>query len=148
MTLTQKIASLTPEQREKLGTVKDEKALVAFAAEAGIELTEQDKKDALAYFENGVIPMSDDDMDAVAGGGSKNSEAEAKAKKDGRTYNLPGNTGTLCNCAHDYKFARSKTFVRPGQTIDLWVYSVYLYSDIKCYKCNRTFASWEHEERF
>ena len=148
MTLTQKIANLTPEQREKLGTVKDEAALNAFATENGIELTDEDKKDALAYFETGVTPMSDDDMDAVAGGGSKNSEAEAKAKKDGRTYNLPGNTGALCNCAHDYKFARYRTTVRVNKISfnegqEIWV-DVYRYDDIKCYKCNGTWSSWEH----
>jgi len=44
MTLMQKFANLTPEQRKKLGAVKDESALNAFADENGIELTEQEKK--------------------------------------------------------------------------------------------------------
>ena len=140
MTLIQKIASLTPEQREKLGAVKDEAALNAFATENGIELTEQDKKDALAYFENGVIPMSDDDMDAVAGGGKGgNPEAEAKAKADGRTYNLPAGN-RLCSCPHANQWSRSRTYVC-DQTTCGTRYSIYSYDDIKCYKCNKTWAS-------
>ena len=142
MTLIQKIAGLTPEQREKLDAIKDESGLNAFASENGIELTDEDRADALAYFETGVIPMSDDDMDAVTGGGSKNSEAETKAKADGRIYNLPGGTGDLCGCAHDYKFARSKRKIRGTSNFNPFYY---FYHDIKCYQCNGTWWSWEHD---
>ena len=56
MTLTQKIANLTPEQ--------------------------QDKEEVLAHFENGVIPMSDDDMDAVAGGVAVEPPPKSEQHKD------------------------------------------------------------------
>ena len=84
MTLMEKFAKLTPEQRGNLGAVKDEAALVAFAAESGIELTEQDKRDALAYFESGVLPMSDDDMAAVAGGEAAENDSSEEEKPEGR----------------------------------------------------------------
>jgi len=141
MTLTQKIAGLTPEQREKLGTVKDEAGLNAFIAENGIELTDEDKKEALAYFENGVTPMSDDDMEAVAGGTSKK-DAEKQAKADGRTvplpYRVPGSYSEQigCNCYYEKRWARSRQFKSKSGGVD-----TYTYYDIKCYQCNRKVES-------
>ena len=142
MTLMEKIAKLTPEQREKLDSVKDEAALVAFAAENGIELTEQDKKDVLDYFENGITPISDDDMDAVAGGAAAKKSSPEKAAADGRTVPLPSRNN-LCYCHYENKWARSKTHIRDKIT-DIVTYRVYLFSDIKCYKCNKTWTSAEY----
>ena len=140
MSLMEKFAKLTPEQREKFDSVKDENALVAFAAENGIELTEQDKKDALAYVENGVAPMSDDDMEAVAGGNAKKEESRKQAAADGRTIAVPignwqGGKG-CCACNNDHKWARSKQ--KDGFRDGSWWN---LYEDVKCYKCNNTWPS-------
>ena len=141
MTLTQKIAGLTPEQREKLGTVKDEAGLNAFVAENSIELTDEDKKEALSYFETGVTPMSDDDMEAVAGGTSKD-DAEKKAKADGRTVGLPCIVPLLqylqdCNCHYKKRWARSKEL----KTARNGLSDIYTYYDVKCYQCNRKWES-------
>ena len=143
MTLMEKFASLTPEQREKLDEVKDEATLVAFAAENNIELTEQDKKDALDYFENDVVPMSDDDMEAVAGGAAAKKSSPEKAKADGRTVPMPVMMNRLCNCHHDNKWARSKVFVRANITSTssgAMETDTYRYEDVKCYKCGK---QWE-----
>jgi hypothetical protein len=72
MTLTERFASLTPKHREQFAAVKDEAALDAFAAEHGVELTAEDKTSVLEYFQSGVIPLDDDDLEAVAGGKSNN----------------------------------------------------------------------------
>ena len=140
MTLMEKIVKLTPEQREKLDSVKDEAALVAFAAENEIELTDGDKKAALSYFETGVVSMSDDDMEAVAGGSQK-SDSEKEAQADGRIYNLPGGNN-LCGCHSKNKWARSETFI--GTTWSGTDFAkTYRYDDIKCYKCKNCWASKE-----
>ena len=139
MSLMEKFAKLTPEQREKLDSVNDEATLVAFAAENSIELTEQDKKEALAYFENGVAPMSDDDMEAVAGGAAAKKSSPEKAAADGRTVPMPTASKT-CICHHENKWAREEKFL--GRT-EHGSYRIFLYSDIKCYKCNQWWKSLE-----
>ena len=144
MTLMEKFAKLTPEQREKLNAVKDEAALIAFAAENGIELTEQDKRDALAYFESGVLPMSEDDMDAVAGGAAAKKTSPAKAAADGRLVPMPHShyfyhPFSYCSCHHDNKWAREVITTTSGYDANTVTHSS-TYIDIKCYKCNKQWS--------
>jgi len=133
MTLMEKFASLTPEQREKFDEVNDEATLVAFAVENNIELTDEDKKKALTYVENGVVPMSDNDLEAVAGGANKDNSPN-RAAEDGRLIPLPVMTG-LCRCHHKNKWARSKETLKGELGL-----TNYRFIDIKCYKCYNTWA--------
>ena len=71
MALQEKIMKLSPEQREKLFAVKDEAVLDAFVSEHGIELTAEERSEALVYLNKHEMPLSDEELDNVAGGGSR-----------------------------------------------------------------------------
>ena len=68
MTLAEKFATLTPEAQETFTAVKDEAALDTFLSQNGVTLTAEEKKQAVEYVTTGTLALSDDDMDAVAGG--------------------------------------------------------------------------------
>ena len=68
MTLHEKFQALTPEQREKFNTVKDSAGLDAFLTETGLELTADEKEQVTEFITTGKQPLSDDDLNAVAGG--------------------------------------------------------------------------------
>jgi len=86
--------------------------------------------------------MSDDDMEAVAGGTAKKTSPE-KAKADGRNHVLPSGNH-LCICHHENKWARSKTLDGYAYPSGVRI-TVYLYEDIKCYKCNKQWQSYKIE---
>lgn len=71
MTLAEKFAGLTPEQKEKFLAVKTPEELEPFLAVEKIELTEEERKSALEYLTTGAVALGDDDLAAVAGGGLK-----------------------------------------------------------------------------
>ncbi len=83
----------------------------------------------------GVEALSDDELDAVAGGVSDEDAKNAKkqAQADGRTMMLQPFVAGLCLHNYQYKYARS--FDRSGL---FWIYY-----DIKCYKCGKT---WRKEK--
>ena len=68
MTLTEKFEKLTPEQREKFNTVKDSAGLDTFLSETGFELTADEKAQVTELIISGKLPLSDDDLNAAAGG--------------------------------------------------------------------------------
>jgi len=142
MTLTQKFANLSPEQREQFAAVKDGAALDTFLAEHGITLTDDERQSALEYFQSGILPLDDDDLDAVAGGASKEDSAN-QAANDGRTYNMPSaimsQINGYCACNHSHKWARTRTY--KGQSSGTNASFIYDYSDIKCYNCGKTWAN-------
>jgi len=76
MEIVKKFSSLTPEQRKKFDAVKDTAGLDAFIAETGITLTETDKTAVEEFFKTGALPLSDDDLDIVAGGSDKNDKKD------------------------------------------------------------------------
>lgn len=80
------MAGYTPEMIEKAKAAKTEEELLELAKVAGIELSEEEAK---AYFEM-LNPktgeLSDDELDAVTGGG-------CKSKKSGRTV-----VSSNCKC--------------------------------------------------
>lgn len=136
MTLIQKFANLTPRQREKFAAIKDGAELDAFVSETNIDLTEEEKTQAGEYLKKGMLPLDDDDLDTVAGGATKD-VSPGLAAADGRNYNLPSGNN-LCVCHHENKWARSVgTKTLNGQT---------KYSDIKCYKCGKTWDAWFHQD--
>ena len=69
MTLTEKFKNLTPGQREKFNTLKDSAGLDAFLTETGIELTYEEKAQTLEYITSGKLPLADEELENVAGGG-------------------------------------------------------------------------------
>ena len=81
MTLIQKFATLTTEQKEQFTAVKDEAALEAFASKHGIDLSDELKADAAEYFRTGVLPLDDDELDNVAGGGCGSDPPDVQWKK-------------------------------------------------------------------
>ncbi len=83
--------------------------------------------------ENGIEAISDDELDAAAGGmrifanDDEEKWAREKAAADGRTLMLkPGSW--MCVCSHKYKFAKSRGLTEWGNR----------YYDVKCYFCNKT----------
>ena len=68
MTLTQKFASISPEQREKFKALKDATALDAFLTENSLALTDEEKAQAIEYFSSGKLPLADEELENVAGG--------------------------------------------------------------------------------
>jgi len=69
MTLTEKFAALTPEQREQFKAVKTAEQLDAFLTDNKLELSVEEKAQALEYLEKGVLPLADEELENVAGGG-------------------------------------------------------------------------------
>jgi len=69
MTFTEKFANLTPEYLEKFNALKESAGLDALLTEAGLELTAEEKTKVLQYIETGKLPLADEELDNVAGGG-------------------------------------------------------------------------------
>ena len=90
---------------------------------------------------NGLKAISDDELEAVAGGMSKaeKKRVQEKAAADGRTFKKPA-FNLLCVCNNDYKYARSK-MPETGGPIGR---DYNLYMDIKCYKCGKTWGHTRH----
>ncbi len=143
MNLSEKFASLTKEDKERLGAVEDMPELEAFLSEHGIELTGDQKAALLEGIRSGVKPIEDDELNAVAGGGRIIiTDAEEKivkqlAARDGRTINMPWGealyiNATICICNHKYKWGRE---IVPAD------YGKYL-TDIKCYNCDKTWDKY------
>jgi len=68
MTIAEKFANLTPEQREKFNALKDGAGLDAFLSETGMELTAEEKAQVMKYIEFGKLPLSEEELENVAGG--------------------------------------------------------------------------------
>jgi len=86
MNLTERFATLTPEQREKFYTINDSAGLDAFLAETGLELTSDEKEQVTEFITSGKLPLSDDEINAVAGGQDPNLVAvwRRQAESEGR----------------------------------------------------------------
>lgn len=86
--------------------------------------------------ENNVLPLDDDELEAVAGGGAK-ADAEAAAIADGRTYRLRAGISPngMCRCNNKFKWARTYdvSWEANGVPRNTW-------GDIKCYKCGQTYS--------
>ena len=82
MTLTEKFKGLTPGQREKFNALKDSAGLDAFLSETGLELTDEEKAQVLEYIASGKLPLADEELDNVAGGGC----GSGKKCPNGQTY--------------------------------------------------------------
>ncbi|MCL2096227.1 MAG: hypothetical protein FWH10_04900 [Oscillospiraceae bacterium] len=107
MTITQKFATLTPEQREKFKELKDAAAgvvLDAFLDENNLALTDEEKAQALEYLKSGKLPLADEELENVAGGGC----GGVKCNECGGNMNGPGATVTCKSCGNQKR--------RPGVT--------------------------------
>ena len=74
MTLTEKFGVLSPEQREKFNTVKDDAGLDSFLSETGVTLSSKEKAQVIAYIVSGKLPLADEELINIAGGGCGGSE--------------------------------------------------------------------------
>lgn len=119
MTLMNKFANLTPEQREKFAEAKNTAALDAFASEHGIELTDEEKQDTLEYIKTGVLPLSDDELDAAAGGWTPAPWHYHKVEIE----------GPFCGCGTNTARAMKKTCTDHGS------YTRTVYEDCICTVC-------------
>jgi len=68
MTLQEKFAALTPEQREQFSALKDRAGLDTFLTETCLELAADEKAQVLEYIASGQLPLADDELESVAGG--------------------------------------------------------------------------------
>ena len=68
MALTERFATLTPEQREKFNALKDGAGLDAFLSETGLTLTGEEKAAVTAYIASGKLPLADEEIENVGGG--------------------------------------------------------------------------------
>jgi hypothetical protein len=69
--LQEKIGAITEEQEKELAAAleaKDIAALEAFCQKHGIELAADEKNVAAEYFKTGKLPLSDQELENVAGG--------------------------------------------------------------------------------
>ena len=127
MTLAEKFKGFNPEQQEKLLAIETAEELDAFLAETDIVFSGEEKSMIIEYINTGVAPLNDDDLEAVAGGQSKE-DSEMRARADGRKINLPAGGGHCGNsCHHKHKWAVKVTYTKGS---DYWDYH-----DVKCYKC-------------
>ncbi len=132
MTVSEKFAAFTTEDKERLAAVTDMESLVAFFQEHDIELPQEDMQGILEAIRAKLVPMEDDELDVAAGGPiadmrAKKKEAHEQAKADGRTEHVNA-FNFLCICSSDYKWARE---------VEYGFYKKTFY-DIKCYKCGKT----------
>ena len=101
--------NLTPELIEKAKTAKSVEELLKLADGNGIELTEEEAKTYFAQL-NANAAVSDDELDAVAGGGScpggddeEDDESDSGEKKPKICKNCgrPVYSGMICHyCSH------------------------------------------------
>ena len=71
MTLAERYKSLTPEQKEKFSTVKNEKDFDAFLNEYNFVLPDELKAKVLEYINTDKLPLSEEELESVAGGGTR-----------------------------------------------------------------------------
>ena len=103
MNITEKFSTLTQEQRELFNTVKDGAGLEAFLGQSGMMLTPEEKTAALEFVASGLLPLDDDELDAVAGGCSASDVRYGTCPKCGGegTYKIEGNSYASCSaCGH------------------------------------------------
>ena len=87
MTLQEKFASLTTEQHRKFSAIEDGAGLDTFLTETGLELTADEKEQVTEFITSGKQPLSDDDLDAVAGGNNQvHQYMKKQAQDEGRTH--------------------------------------------------------------
>lgn len=144
MTLMEKFATLTPEQREKFAEVKDAAALDAFVSEQGIDLTDEEKTQTLEYIKTGVLPLDDDELDAAAGGLWGYMDFSSFGHGDPMAEGRSDPVGVHpCGCewqfdirwpsGYVYADYLKRTPTKPGVAIAT-------YYDVKCYKCGRQWS--------
>jgi len=103
MNITEKFSTLTQEQRELFNTVSDGAGLDTFLSQSGIELTAEEKAAALEFVASGLLPLDDDELDAVAGGCSSSEVRYGTCPQCGGegTYKIEGNFYASCSaCGH------------------------------------------------
>ena len=121
--------NLTPELIAKAKAAKSAEELLALAKENNVELT---KEEAKTYFEqlNANSAVSDDELDAVAGGlGCPNNGEESEAKPKliaGQTVKVLG--GKMCPKCHSNEGVIGYNLTATGMTGN----SMY----VACSKCN------------
>ncbi len=138
MTNNENFQNLTPEQVKEIAAIKNIADLESFAVKHGIELSASDREAASEFIQSGLQPLDDDELDAAAGGGfsddnrffnltEKDAEIAKQARSDGRPYRLNA-YAVNCSCNAKYKYYRKNEYYL----------LVRAYSDVKCYKCGRT----------
>jgi len=129
MTLLEKLRILTPGQWGKFHALKDGAGLDTLLAETAIELTAEEKAQALEYIESGKLPIADEELAGVAGGSGMTVTCTKCWSKDTDFDWGPGYYNFLCK-----KCGYKENHVTPCQmcgSTDLeWGYSHYF-----CKKC-------------
>jgi hypothetical protein len=130
MTLSNRFDALSDEQQKQFVNIKDEAGLDCFISEHAIVLTEEEKQQVMEYITTGITPLSDDEVEAVAGGnnGKEGGYYYEKAKKDGRNHVIPYGCCLTIGAATVY--ARHK---HPQENGPFGPEDEYI--DCACYRC-------------
>ena len=104
MNITEKFSALTKEQHELFNAVRDGQGLETFLSKTAIELTPEEKNAALEFIASGLLPLDDDELDAVAGGcsGSEATYGNCPKCNGVGTYKIEGNylSATCSACGY------------------------------------------------
>ena len=135
MSLASKFNELTSEQQEVFKEVKSVESLDIFLTDNNIVLTDEEKANIIEYLKTGMMPLDDDDMDAVTGGKGSSPDYAQMARNSGYNYRInkySSSTAARCpNCrTSDAMF--SQTPSRRGKH-SMFTYDEYIKT--KCFKC-------------
>ena len=137
MSLTAKFNELTSEQQEAFNEIKSVEALDKFLADNNITLTDEEKSSVVEYFETGMLPLSDDDMDAVTGGKGSTPDYAQMARNEGYNFRVNkygSSTAAKCPSCRTAGAMFSQNSLRraivqsPASSRDYYVKT-------KCFKC-------------
>lgn len=136
-----KYLSLTPEQRVRFSAAKSEAELNKLLSETSVVLSEDERVFAMEHISGGKIELTDDEMDAVAGGKNENDlnadeqRFKTMAEKDGRKKELPKG---YCGCTNLISvYAATGDCLGVVGTAHLYLY----FTNCKCYNCGKLTSS-------
>ena len=134
MSLTTKFSELTSEQQEAFNKIKSVEALDKFLADNNVTLTDEEKSNVVEYFETGMLPLDDDDLDAVTGGKGSTPDYAQMARNEGYNFRInkySSSTAAKCpSCKTAGAMFSQNPLKRSIQTV-----SRDYYVKTKCFKC-------------
>ena len=131
MTLTERFAALTPEQREKFNAVGDGTGLEAFLSEIGFDVTADEKARVLEYIATGKLQLSDEEISTLAGGSRDEGSADGREVQVG-SHRLVAGIGSrwfaeTCGACSAEGGIFAKSHSGDGN----------VFYDCKCYNCGK-----------
>jgi hypothetical protein len=140
MSIAEKYKNLSAEQREKFNALKDSAGLDIFLSETGMDMNPDEKAQVLQYIESGKLPLTDEELENVAGGGCFGGDTKQQSWKkiaefEGRLLPVKYLVNVIfkCGCCgeKDSMYARSMDAEGIGSTL-------LIYYDCKCYNSGKS----------